>query len=58
MTFSAIAHNEVTAKPGQALSRDPNLSVRPVDSVARPARDNHFPRWLTREAGMAEGPIG
>ena len=48
MTFSAIARYEVTAQPGEAGI---------FDSVAQQAQDNHLPRWLTREAGMAEALI-
>lgn len=59
---SSIAHYRITAKPaeggmsdfevGKARYRDPNVSARPVDSVAPESVDN-----LNREAGLAEAVI-
>jgi hypothetical protein len=64
---SSIAHYRITAKPaeggisdfevGKARYRDPNVSARSVDSVASASVDNRLPRWLNREAGIAEAVI-
>ena len=65
---SSVAHyHHITSKlgeavildfeAGKALHSDPKVSARPGDSIAPEAQDNRFPRWLNREAGIAEAVI-
>jgi hypothetical protein len=64
---SSDAHYRITSRPGEAgildfeagkaLYSDPNVSARPLDFVAPEAQGNRFPRWLNREAAIAEAVI-